>query len=205
MSHADLMEVVAHTRIGFHKYAKGKTLWRANSACHQLVFLINGTLQSERTAPGQPCKTIERLSAPHLLEPERLFGIGQTFQHTYSTLTDCNALTIDKTEVRQLIERHLVFRINFINLLSTTCQRHDFRLWQPTPTTLRERIIRYFFSLCQHPAGHKTYYVLVRQLAQCFNTNEKEISHTLAQMESDHLITHHRGRIEVPMIERLLM
>lgn len=205
MSHADLMEVVAHTRIGFHKYPEGKTLWRANSPCHQLVFLINGTLLSERSAPAKLGKTTERLSAPYLLEPERLYGIGQTFQHTYTTLTDCNALTIDKTEVRMLMERHLVFRLNFINLLSTICQRYDFRIWQPMSTTLRERIIRFFFSQCQHPAGHKTYHVLTRHLALRFNANVKQISQVLHQLEADGLVTLHRGRIEVPMIERLLM
>lgn len=44
MSHSELMEVVAHTRIGFHKYPAEKTLWTAGSRCEQLVFLINGQL-----------------------------------------------------------------------------------------------------------------------------------------------------------------
>ena len=33
MSHSELMEVVAHTRIGFHKYPAEKTLWTAGSRC----------------------------------------------------------------------------------------------------------------------------------------------------------------------------
>ena len=149
MSHSELMEVVAHTRIGFHKYPAEKTLWTAGSRCEQLVFLINGQLQSEHFSGPRPCRVVEQLSAPYVLEPERLYGVEQHYQHTYSTLTDTNILTIDKAEVRLLMETQLVFRLNYVNLLATTCQRYDNRTRQSAPKDLRERLIRYFFSQCQ--------------------------------------------------------
>ncbi len=205
MSHSELTEVVAHTRIGFHKYPAGKTLYTVGSPCSQLVFLIKGRLQSERRLGAHHSRIIEQLAAPYVLEPDRLYGVEQHYQHTYTTLTDANILTIDKAEVRLLMETQLVFRLNFVNLLSTVCQRYDNRTRLPAPKDLRERIIRYFFSQCQYPAGPKTFHILMRQLAELLNTNWRDISHVLNQLQTESLLSLHRGRITIPTLERLLM
>lgn len=111
MSHADLMEVVTHTKIGFHKFPKGKCLVRAGESCNRLIFLINGTIQAEKTSDNHAYRVVEHLSAPYLPEPERLFGIHQQYTHTYTTLTDVNMITIDKQEVMLLLETQLVFAL----------------------------------------------------------------------------------------------
>ena len=205
MSHSELTEVVAHTRIGFHKLPADKRLLQAGSPCGQLVFLINGRLQSERRLGPHPSRVTEQLAAPYVLEPDRLYGVEQHYQHTYTTQTDVNILTIDKAEVRLLMETQLVFRLNYVNLLSTVCQRYDNRTRLPAPKDLRERLIRYFFSQCQYPAGPKTFHILMRQLAELLNTHQRDISYTLNHLQADSLLSLHRGRIVIPMLERLLM
>lgn len=205
MSHADLMEVVTHTKIGFHKFPKGKCLVRAGESCNRLIFLINGTIQAEKTSDNHAYRVVEHLSAPYLPEPERLFGIHQQYTHTYTTLTDVNMITIDKQEVMLLLETQLVFRLNMFNLMATDTQRLLHHPWRTCPKSLRERIIHFFFAHCQYPAGQKTFYLLMRQLADLLNDSRLDISQALNQMQEDGLLTLHRGRIEVPMIERLLM
>lgn len=205
MSHADLMEVVTHTKIGFHKFPKGKILARAGEPCNRLTFLINGTLQTEQMSDNNTYHVIERLSAPYLPEPERLFGIHQQYTHTYISLTDVNLITIDKQEIMLLLETQLVFRLNMLNLMATETQRLLHHPWRTSPKSLRERITHFFFSHCQYPAGHKTFYLLMRQLADQLNDSRLDISNALNQMQADGLLTLHRGRIEIPMLERLLM
>ena len=39
MSHADLMQVAGHTKLGFSKLAAGKRLVKEGDACTQLIFL----------------------------------------------------------------------------------------------------------------------------------------------------------------------
>lgn len=45
----------------------------------------------------------------------------------------------------------------------------------------------------------------MRQLADLLNDSRLDISIALNKMQEDGLLTLHRGRIEIPMIERLLM
>ena len=45
----------------------------------------------------------------------------------------------------------------------------------------------------------------MKQLADLLNDSRLDISQTLNEMQADGLLSLHRGRIEIPMIERLLM
>lgn len=205
MSHADLMEVVTHTKIGFHKFPKGKCIVKAGDPCTQLVFLINGMVQAEQVADNRAYRVTERLQAPFLPEPERLFGIHQQYASTYTTLTDVNLITIDKQEVMLLLETQLVFRLNMLNMMATDNHRLQHHPWRPCPKTLRERLTHFFFAHCHYPAGSKTFYILMKQLADLLNDSRLDISQALNDMQTDGLLTLHRGRIEIPMLERLLM
>ena len=66
-------------------------------------------------------------------------------------------------------------------------------------------IVRFFFSHCLYPAGAKTFYILMTQMGQELNDSRLDISRALNQMQEDGLLTLHRGRIEIPMLEQLLM
>ena len=45
----------------------------------------------------------------------------------------------------------------------------------------------------------------MNQMAADLNDSRLDISHALSDMQADGLLTLHRGRIEIPMLERLLM
>jgi CRP-like cAMP-binding protein len=205
MSHADLMEVVTHTKIGFHKFTAGKRLVNAGDPCTRLTFLINGTFKAECFADNNAYRVTEKLAAPYLPEPERLFGIQQNYNCTYTTLTDVNLITIDKQEVMLLLETQLVFRLNMLNLMATETQRLSHHPWRTCPKSLRERMIHFFFAHCQYPAGPKTFHILMQQLADNLNDSRLDVSKELNQLQEEGMLTLHRGRIDIPMIERLLM
>lgn len=205
MSHADLMEVAGHTKFGFSKLVAGKRLVKEGDDCSHLIFLTHGTLQSETTSDDHSCKVTEHMSAPYLIQPEHIFGFSQRYTSTYKTESTCNLIMIDKQEVMLLMETQLVFRLNLVNIMATETQRLRRHIWRPAPKTLRERITRYFFSHCLYPAGNKTFYVLMKQIAADLNDSRLDISKELNKMQADGLIQLNRGRIEIPMLEKLLM
>ena len=204
MSHADLTEVVTHTKFGFSKLTAGKRLVKEDDACTHLIFLINGTLTADTVSDDHSCRVSEAVNAPYVVQPERIFGIAQRYTSTFRTQTDCNFITIDKQEVMLLMENQLVFRLNMVNMLAAETQRLSRHAWRTAPKTLRERITRYFFSRSLYPAGAKTFYVLMNQLALDLGDSRIDISRALNQMQADQLLTLHRGRIEIPMLERLV-
>lgn len=205
MSHADLMAVVGYTKLGFSKRSAGERVVKEGDPCDKLIFLINGTLQCETVSDDHSCRVVEHMTAPYMLRAEHIFGLTQRHTSTYKTETACNFITLEKQEVLLLLETQLVFRLNLCNILATEAQRLRHHAWRSAPKTLRERITRLLFSRCVYPAGSKTFYILMNQIAAELNDSRLDISRALNEMQKDGLLTLHRGRIEVPAMERLLM
>ncbi len=205
MSHADLMEVVTHTKLGFLKLPAGKRLVKEGDDCTQMIFLTSGALSAETESDDHTCRVRETVTAPYTVQPEHLFGMAQRYTTSFKTLTACNFISMDKQEVMLLLETQLVFRLNMLNILATETQRLQHHAWRQAPGTLRERITRLLLARCLYPAGSKTFYILMRQLAELTNDSRLDVSNALNGMQQDGLLTLHRGRIEIPMIERLLM
>ena len=205
MSHADLMEVAGHTKFGFIKLPAGKWVVREGETCSHLMFLTHGALMCETVSDDRSCRVTETMNAPYTVQPLHVFGIQQRYSSSFKTLSPCNLITIDKQEVMLLMETQLVFRLNLVNIMATESQRMQRRAWRSAPKSLRERLVRFFFSRCLYPAGPKTYYVLMRQLADELNDSRLGISRVLNQLQREQLLTLSRGRIDIPMLERLLV
>ena len=205
MSRDDLELVAGHTRFGFTKIERGKGLVRDGDPCHNMCFLINGQLEMETVAVDHSYSVTERIAAPNLLQPEAIFGLNQRYTHTFTALTDANFITVDKDEVMHLAEDFLVFRINLLNLFATTAQKSLLQPWRHCPRTLDDRIIRFFAQHCLYPAGHKTFRILMTRLADELNDSRLDVSRALNRLEDSGKIVLHRGRIEIPSMEALLM
>ena len=205
MSHADLMEVVGHTKFGFSKQPEGYRIVKDGDYCDHLIFLTTGSLTVDTVSDDHTCHVSEVVNAPYAIQPEQLFGLTQRYTSNFKTLSECSFITIDKQEVLLLLETQLVFRLNMLNSLAADSQRLRHRAWRSAPQSLRDRITRFFFSRCLYPAGPKTFYVLMKQIANDLNDSRLDISQALNTMQQDHQLTLHRGRIEIPLLERLLM
>lgn len=205
MSRDDLEIVAGHTRFGFLKVVAGRQVVHAGDPCTHLYFLINGTLKIETFSDDSRYSVTEQMSSPYILQQECIFGYYQRFTHNFYALTDANFLTLDKEEVVRLSEDFLVFRLNLINHFATQTQKLIQLQWRRNPQTLRERIVRFFFLHSLYPAGPKTFHILMERLAEEVNDSRLNVSRALNRMQEAGLLELHRGRIEIPQLEHLLM
>jgi CRP-like cAMP-binding protein len=205
MSRDDLEIVAGHTRFGFQKVTAGRQIIHAGDPCTHLYFLINGTLKIETFSDDSRYSVIEQMSSPYILQQESIFGYYQCYTHNFYALTDANFLTLDKEEVVRLSEDFLVFRLNLMNHLATQSQKLIQMQWRRSPLSLRERIVRFFFQHTLYPAGPKTFHILMERLAEEVNDSRLNVSRALNRMQESGVIELHRGRIEIPQLERLLM
>ena len=205
MSRDDLEIVAGHTRFGFQKVTAGRQIIHAGDPCTHLYLLINGTLKIETFSDDSRYSVIEQMSSPFILQQESIFGYYQRYTHNFYALTDANFLTLDKEEVVRLSEDFLVFRLNLMNHLATQSQKLIQMQWRRSPQSLRERIVRFFFHHTLYPAGPKTFHILMERLAEEVNDSRLNVSRALNRMQEAGVLELHRGRIEIPQLERLLM
>lgn len=205
MSRDDLEQVAGHTRFGFSKISAGSTVVAEGDDCNQLYFLINGTLRVETTADDHGYMVVEQLEAPVILQPEVIFGYTQRYTHTYIAQTDANFIIVGKDEVLRLSEDFLVFRLNLLNMFATQTQKTSRLLWLYVPESLEDRIVRFFAQHCLYPAGPKVFHILMNRLASELNDSRLDVSRALNALQCEGKIVLRRGRVEIPLMERLLM
>lgn len=205
MSREDLEIVAGHTRFGFLKMTAGRQVIHAGEPCTHLYFLINGSLKVESFSDDGRYSVVEQMSSPYILQQESIFGYYQRYTHNFYALTDVNFLMLDKEEVVRLSEDFLVFRLNLMNHLATQAQKLIQAQWRRSPQSLQERVVRFFFLHTLYPAGPKTFHILMERLAEEVNDSRLNVSRVLNRLQTMGLLELHRGRIEIPQVERLLM
>lgn len=205
LSRVELMQLAGQTKFGFQKLEAGKTVVREGDSCEQLFFLINGSLSVTTVSDDRRYSVVEQLSAPWLLQPETLFGAHPQYACSVVTLTESNFITLSKDEVLRLFDDFLIIRLNLLNLLATLSQRRGRWPWRKAPADLRQRIVRFFLDHSIYPAGSKKFRVLMMQVAQEVGDSRLDVSRMLNAMQNEGLLSLHRGIIEIPSLERLLM
>ncbi|MBR1462936.1 MAG: Crp/Fnr family transcriptional regulator [Prevotella sp.] len=204
MSRNDLNDVVAQTRFGFNRLPKGNTVVSDGEACNRLIFLTEGTLSVESRADDGSYSLVEQLNAPNILQPERLFGLTQCFTKTFTTLSPCRFLILDKAEAVRLSDKHQIFRINLLNIISTQSQRIAHQPWRTLPTGIRQKVARFIEMHSMRPAGPKILHIKMQTLANEIAESRLNLSRELNRMHAEGLIILSRGEISVPALERLM-
>ncbi len=205
MGRDDLSRIAGNTRFDFWKENARTVLFREGDRCNHLCFLLSGTVSvSTRSDDGSYLLT-EELSAPVMLQPECLFGYHQRYTHTFQSVTNVSLLRLARPEVVRMTEEFLIFRINLLNLLATQVQKLLHQPWRHCPENLEDRIVLFFANHCVHPAGHKTFRILMTQLAAEVGDSRLDVSRALNRLQDKGLLKLHRGRVEIPQMECLLM
>ena len=201
----ELQQMAGNTKFGFLKLDAGKKVVSEGDVCDSLFFLINGRLTLTTRSDDGGYAVTEQLSAPWLLQPEALFGLSPRYSCTVVTASQGHFITLSKDEVLRLLDDFLIVRLNLLNIMATLSQRRARQAWHRTPQPLRDRITRFITDHCVYPAGQKEITILMERLALEMNDSRLDVSRALNAMQSDGLLRLHRGRIEVPSLERLFM
>lgn len=205
LSRTELLQMAGQTKFGFQKMAADTVVVKEEQTCDQLLFLISGSLLITTPSDTRSYSVTEHLSAPWLIQPESLFGAHPRYTSTIRTETESHFILLSKDEVLRLLDDFLIFRLNYLNLLSTQLQRRGRWPWRNSPATLRQRIIRFFLDHSTYPAGRKLFSILMNQLAQEVGDSRLDVSRVLNAMQSEGFIHLRRGQIEIPSLEHLLM
>lgn len=204
MGHNDLNQVVAHTKFGFLKIARNKTVVNEGDACKHIYFLTSGSVKVESRADDGSYVLIEKMTAPDVIQPDRIFGLTQCFTKTFTTLEECSILRIDKQQVLKLIADQEIFRLNLLNIISTQSQRISHQPWRQPATTIRQKIIRFVESRSIRPAGPKTLHIKMEDMARLIAESRLNLSRELNQMNKEGIIQITRGEIHIPALENII-
>ena len=204
MSQADFNSLLQKIRLDFVRYEAGSVIINSGDRCSSLAFLINGTVESSRQGMNGQFTFMEQIDAPYLIEPYSMFGRVGSYQRTYTAVTPCSFLMVDKQYIYTELGKYNICRMNLLNILSGRVQQLDSHIWSLDGMTLRERIIRFIKGLSDLQNGRKQLIIKMNDLATLMDATRLNVSRELNALEKDGIISLRRKEIFIPALENLI-
>ena len=203
MSQVDFNSLLQKVRLDFVRYEEGSTIISAGERCKSFAFLINGSLESSRSGMDGNLIFMEQVDAPCLIEPYSMFGRAGSYQRTYTALTPCSFLMVDKQYIYTELGKYNICRMNLLNILSGRVQQLDSHMWTMEGMDLRGRITRFIKGLSDIQTGSKKLCVKMNDLATLMDATRLNVSRELNALEAEGLISLRRKEIFIPALEKL--
>lgn len=203
MSDMELKEILARVKCLYRKVGPGEPIVSQGDRSGSLWMVVGGTFTTTAYSADYDYSVTEYLHSPALLQIECAFGWQQRFTRTYKAETPCNLMTISKTELQQLCSDSLIFRINLLNILSTSLQKSKMAVWANAPKDMRDRLAHFLLSHFEYPAGHKIFKIRMERLAEELHTSRLTVSNTLRALAADGLLSVGRGSLDIPAAQLL--
>lgn len=199
----DITNIIERVKFHFQRYSAGETIVKQDEQCNQLFFLMQGELEAETINEANGYLFSEVLCAPYFVEPYSLFGKCTNYTATYKAKTDVNLLTIDKLYIFTELSEYPIFRLNFLNILSSRCQTCNQKLWNQTIGDANQKFIQFLLYRSQQPNGEKTLKVTMEDLAEMLNETRINVSKMLNDYQNKGLVQLKRKAICIPELSNL--
>ncbi|MGN1375099.1 MAG: Crp/Fnr family transcriptional regulator [Prevotella sp.] len=204
MSRNDIDEAISEIKPRPLSYSRNKVIISESDVCDKLFFLLRGTMTSVCFSDDRGYSVSEKLHAPNIIEPERIFGLTQRYTRTYKAAEECDFICISKMDMLYLADKYEIFRLNLLNIICTRSQRLARMVWNVKPQDIRSEITRFIASRCVRPAGEKTIAITMERLASEISESRLNVSRELNAMHKEGIITLRRSEIHVSALEKML-
>lgn len=166
-------------------------------SCQHLVLLTQGTMTVVTTSPLNDWTLTETIQAPAVLEPEVLQGRQRCYQSSYRAETSCQLLQVQKEQVSQTLMHIPVWRINFLNIISSMAACR-LQMLTPAPApTVDENIRLLLLRMCRTTKGKHTLHISQTRLGEYLATGRKSISPALKRLQKAGIINYCRQNITI--------
>ena len=194
----DFTSIIEKVKFHFRNYSGNETIMNQGEACNQLVFLLEGTLSSQRIDDEHGFRLIEIIAAPTIIEPYSLFGMYPHYEATYKVEEQAKLLIIDKSYILSELSNYEIFRLNYFNLLSNRAQVNHRKLWNTHIGSLNEKLANFFLLRCIKPEGTKKLQIGMEELAELINETRINVSRKLNELRDKGVIQLKRKEIFIP-------
>lgn len=206
LCHEDFTNILDKVKLHFTKHKAGETIIERGTSCERLCFLLKGELSIITTSQDNSYSFIERIEAPCLIEPQSLFGMNTNYTSSYVAYSIAHTVSISKAFVISDLFNYEIFRLNYMNMISSRAQSLYTRIWEEIPTQeMRDKIIRFILLHCEKAQGEKVIKIKMDDLARCLDNTRLKTSKALNELQNEGLIELKRKEILIPDAQKLIV
>ncbi len=199
----DFTTLIEKVKLHFITCKEGETIAAQDEICNRLLFILDGEVTAKKTDKEHHYSLTEHLGAPHIIEPYSMFGMYPYFKATYQAKTEVKLLSINKPYINDELHKYEIVRINFLNLLSNTCQSAHRKLWNSHSGTMEAKIAHFLTNRCLKPQGEKVLHITMEDLGNLIDETRMNVSRLLNELQQNELLQLRRKEIYIPSLEKL--
>lgn len=203
LSKHDFTTIIEKVRFHFLTYQDNDTIIRQGDNCHELCFLLNGTITVQTTDQKHAFSLTEVIDAPSFIEPQSLFGMHPSYTATYRSKGQSKILKIDKSYIFTELYKYEIFRLNYLNILSNRSQVVYQKLWDSHIGDLSQKFVNFIAIRSQNPEGEKLLQITMEDLANLINETRISVSRLLNELQDKELLQLKRKEIYIPDFKKL--
>lgn len=204
MSGKDLATLEASIGLEVEEFGRMSTpLIKQGEICSQLLFLTQGKIQRVTEMQEQGLKVISQIEGPAVLEPEHLFGLTCRFSNTYYLKENVGLICVSKSNVKQHLLKNEIFRINYLNHMSSRLHRLEERKHLYQYNNAKEKVISFLCEWFTGCIGQGIVEVKMTNLANYICETRLTTSKMLNALESCGMIELKRGKIVIPDVTKI--
>lgn len=195
ISTTDLTEILEKVKIHFKKVSKGETFIREGEKCENIVFVINGSIESIFTGKNSKLIFKEKYLNTQIIEPYSLFGVQTQYTKSYCALTETDLVYIEKKYFLPQFRQYDIFNINILNLLCSRIQASNNKILLCNAYTPEEKILELFAKLSDFRSGEKVMQIKMEDLAKLIGETRLTTSKALNAMRDKNILSLKRKEI----------
>lgn len=199
----DMSDIVAKVRLDFQQLQEEDTIAMQMSNCRQLIFVLKGTIRVEYIDSQNRFRFTEYIEAPTVIEPQNMFGMTQKYQRTYICQTDCQTLTIERSQYLGVMMNYPIVKINSLNLICNLQQRASKKIENLTYTDADTKLRQFLQLYSISPRGEKHLHVTMDTLAEMFCETRLNVSRALKRLNEQGLMIQERKSFTILALEKL--
>ena len=203
MRKEDFTTIIERVKFHFMTFSPKEKIVSQGATCNQLFFLLNGTIVAHTEDKEYNYALSEVIKAPYIIEPYSLFGMSTNYKASYQAHEEAKLLSIDKYFVYNELNNHEIFRLNYLNILSSRYQAASQRLWNGHIGTLEEKLVSFLLNRCQRADGEKYLQITMEDLSNLINETRINVSRMLNDLQQKGLLQLKRKEIYIPALDKL--
>lgn len=199
----DFTAIIERVKFHFMTFKPNDTIVGQGAACNQLFFLLNGSIISRTEDKEYHYALSEVIKSPYIIEPYSLFGLNTNYKANYQAHEEAKLLSIDKSFIYDELNCHEIFRLNYLNILSSRYQTAHQKLWNGHIGTLEKKFAAFLLNRCQKADGEKYLQITMEDLGGLINETRINVSRMLKDLQEKGLLQLKRKEIYIPALDKL--
>lgn len=200
LSEPEIETMLQDKPVRLKQYSRDECIAGCNDVCHDMLFVVKGSVRGEMTDFSGRKLKIEDIVAPRPLAVAFIFGRENRFPVDIYANEPATILTIPRDVLLFILQHNRTVLQNYLNAISSRTQFLSNKIRFLSFKTIKEKIANYILNHLRNDGKTVILDQSQTELADYFGVTRPSLARAMAEMEKDGLL--HAERREITILDK---